>query len=1419
MARGPVPTVSHGSSVHSPVSLGTTGSGPEGLPGLEGLSGQDVVRVPAATDHLVSDVDDGDARTLVGDVDDGIATRVVGDNDTATLVDVDTSGDKDQLSVEDKQDGQSDVTAQQLQSSASATPQAATATAESASTPKPETTTGPRPATAPETSTVTTAATQNPGAQLESGIAPKTETPGMVDARPTSDGTPHPQTTAPNIENTPKTETRTETEIAVQDPSATKLDMDRDSGLRPAQESADQVRRESELPRPMVPAGAGVSPESDNRTEVDVAWADDETLYDGSDTDTTFEHDQDTTVPGDKQAGVTVQQAPHQASQQAVTTQAPKQTNTTSDPDDEAETKTLAEVPVSKGVDSKLGLDKLDAVLRDKLGDLLEQRPTTEMVFDVPPIQVFPVMVEYDVNNKTVNNRTEDNATGTGAEPNPQTSPSPEQGPTAAQEYARHYREQFGMVSAPVDPATGSLTDTAQHPATATEFTQDDQDKPRNVGQGDVGPSMGQSPAKSSAGSMSVDDDMSDGRSTDDDMSTDDGPVTGRPAHWPRDVSDVEAWKEEMVRVESYSHALADQIAQAEEIVVAYHGPRRVLVDGDSGMDVYAGVVNMVADQLFMDEGQLNPDRNAVQLAVYLRGAFDHLYARHTTDGSHATPQQEVYPGIDDVEVTDYFTRAQVRARSLIGPDGFVVGLSYGNDPDFMEDTKFASKRDSGFTELRHRMYSGEEVRTLGPGVSLAMPSPGVTGEGTFLVVTHGDNARQAEVSVGPVDGLVDQPGEGSSARTELLVAGDVFARLVMASAEFQSFVDSGRFRSVTLVVCRSAKFTVDGTASAFYQEFNKRYPGIMVHASTGLVRTNIDDSGRRYLEIEEGRWVTYGGTSPGQAPVIHDVLDAMHDWSDKDADLRAYYAAQLPLYSVVDRAVSLSETLVRDFDSSGILNLLPAAEQVRASQGAGNADLVWVAALMQLRHTPGLPELGGVIIAETDPGSGQVVRRAVLPPPVARMLPVSGKSYQSNMGLTIVPVRWGEDIYQGVNHANEVRWFDARQVWHKRINDHVVSFVDNQPGAWEFLRATAAPGERTIDVHGRTDSVRVSVTGESLSVDPVTFAQIMLTLDLLSDGPARLFACDTGFEFVDGFAWAVRSKFPRFEVSAPQGRLGFGDVRAESGVDQPAVRVTGPGTWITVDSSGIRRSKPADAAVGGAVVGVPVQGRWWERPSTQVDQDLSRYHGVNIDMRVTDSTADPTTQIAQPSSLVAISDARRRVVLEEFRRAWIEAPQDSTDHEVHRAVQKAQTWVGRFQVVPESLGSRLREHAEDFSGLTPVDQDVIVVAHHSLMPSDDPHGTERLAWSLSVDKPAPPDGAWRPLTVAERAAYTAVAPGMADYVTRADMFALPVHDTDNWLYTLPRNADGTLSPATLHGGAGPTNGLSHVPGNGPAGA
>ncbi|MFC5112115.1 hypothetical protein [Kibdelosporangium philippinense] len=53
--------------------------------------------------------------------------------------------------------------------------------------------------------------------------------------------------------------------------------------------------------------------------------------------------------------------------------------------------------------------------------------------------------------------------------------------------------------------------------------------------------------------------------------------------------------------------------------------------------------------------------------------------------------------------------------------------------------------------------------------------------------------------------------------------------------------------------------------------------------------------------------------------PVIHDVLDAMHDWSDKDADLRAYYAAQLPLYSVVDRAVSLSETLVRDFDSSGI--------------------------------------------------------------------------------------------------------------------------------------------------------------------------------------------------------------------------------------------------------------------------------------------------------------------------------------------------------------------------------------------------------------------------------------------------------------------------------------------------------------------
>ncbi|MFB9301794.1 hypothetical protein ACFFUZ_24540, partial [Kibdelosporangium philippinense] len=224
VAQGPVPTVSHGPVVHSPASLGTTGSEPEGLPGLEGPSGQHAVRVPAATDHLVSDVDDGDVRTLVGDVDDRIATRVDDDGDTATLVDVDISSDKDQLSVEDKQYDQSGVTAQRPRSSAPATPQAATAKVESASTPRPETTTGPRSVTVPETSTLVNAASQNPGTKLESGIAPKTETPGMVDARPTSDGTPHPQTTAPNIENSPKTQTGTEPETAVQVPSVTKLD-------------------------------------------------------------------------------------------------------------------------------------------------------------------------------------------------------------------------------------------------------------------------------------------------------------------------------------------------------------------------------------------------------------------------------------------------------------------------------------------------------------------------------------------------------------------------------------------------------------------------------------------------------------------------------------------------------------------------------------------------------------------------------------------------------------------------------------------------------------------------------------------------------------------------------------------------------------------------------------------------------------------------------------------------------------------------------------------------------------------------------------------------------------------------------------------------------------------------------------------
>ncbi|MFB9301357.1 hypothetical protein, partial [Kibdelosporangium philippinense] len=385
--------------------------------------------------------------------------------------------------------------------------------------------------------------------------------------------------------------------------------------------------------------------------------------------------------------------------------------------------------------------------------------------------------------------------------------------------------------------------------------------------------------------------------------------------------------------------------------------------------------------------------------------------------------------GVDTGGQTKYFTGEQVLARAVIGPDGFAVGLAYGNDPEFMEDTEFAAKRDEGFTELYNRKYSNEEVRALGSRISLSLPSPGVTGEGAFLVFSHGDVRKRAQVWIGPVGGSVGQP-----VWTQLGVSGEVLARLVMASAEFGSFVDSGRLRSVTLLVCNAAKTPADGLASAFQQAVNNSYPGIVVHAPTGLVRANtllrVNGSERREPEIEDGVWVTYGGSSPGQNPVIYDVLDAMDDWSEKDADLRAYYVDRVPLYSVVDRAVSLHAALVRDFASSGILDLLPGSEQVQANRNAGNSDLVWVAALMRLYLTPDLPELGGVVIAETDPGSGQVVRRAVLPSPVARMLPVSGPRYQSNVGLTIVPVRWGADIYQGVNEANRVRWFDARQVW-----------------------------------------------------------------------------------------------------------------------------------------------------------------------------------------------------------------------------------------------------------------------------------------------------------------------------------------------------------------------------------------------------
>ncbi|WP_307064675.1 hypothetical protein [Streptomyces sp. B3I8] len=171
-------------------------------------------------------------------------------------------------------------------------------------------------------------------------------------------------------------------------------------------------------------------------------------------------------------------------------------------------------------------------------------------------------------------------------------------------------------------------------------------------------------------------------------------------------------------------------------------------------------------------------------------------------------------------------------------------------------------------------------------------------------------------------------------------------------------------------------------------------------------------------------------------------------------------------------------------------------------------------------------------------------------------------------------------------------------------------------------------------------------------------------------------------------------------------------------------------------------------------------------------------------------------------SAIGALPPERGEEALAAFQRVWSKSPDsDRPQGRVHRAVIRAYDVTARFQQVEPGLFARLEEHAEDFTALDPVDQDIVVLARHLLRSPEIPmREAEEVARALAATdarlRTTRSGGAPVRLNKAKRAAYKRIDPALAPYVARVP------RDEDNsdvgFLYLFPRLPDGTLSPAAL---------------------
>ncbi|MCE7007342.1 hypothetical protein LWC34_31650 [Kibdelosporangium philippinense] len=511
----------------------------------------------------------------------------------------------------------------------------------------------------------------------------------------------------------------------------------------------------------------------------------------------------------------------------------------------------------------------------------------------------------------------------------------------------------------------------------------------------------------------------------------------------------------------------------------------------------------------------------------------------------------------------------------------------------------------------------------------------------------------------------------------ELFIDGSTVAALMFETVSFRLF--SGPLRSVVLLVCDAAALGMEtGLAFDIWAAMRVRYPELVLFASTSVLDTwhvDLHGNGAPATEIEHGgKWVGFGAPAAGENPSLHDILDQLRVWQGKNPQLRAHYAATIPLFAMTDRVAKAVAVMAGRLRHDRVLDLLSAREILES--GLGDPDLVKIAVLRVLRDTQMLPEPAEVILAELDPVTSQL-DEFHLPAKALSMLELGQQYWDENMRVRTTAGWAGPDPSPGIRdyleqhgvlaalteagfdhrssahlvdmvndelavrgiqaaqasaanlgsalallrqhglpgrtdlvgrvsrmladgngnaataHLTTVRtslshhgvddsgaqwWFDAGQVRWQSVRDGngpiAVTFVrDGQ--LRRFLDEGGVPGIEDASIYDAyTDArgVEVTVEGKRLSVSLQVFMDLLVRLGLVTNGRAMLLASYAGLGDVEDLSRTVRTRFPRFELSAPRGRVGFGTVVNREGRRRQTIRVLDGGSWVTVDMRGLHR-------------------------------------------------------------------------------------------------------------------------------------------------------------------------------------------------------------------------------------------------------